>query len=468
MKLKSVCLAIVAGVFSNGSVSAAVFSPVTGTSNNDFLNYQGNTQAVSTPLTNPYSGQTVTVNGSFNVNTGNYDGLGGFDILVMTNGGDFFTLDNGMGNPLLNSIELIQAAEGPDVVNLASTSISIPDTIISGAGGRDILWGNSGNDSIAGQGDDDNVDGGPGNDQVEGNEGNDFVNGGLGADFIIGGSGNDVLNYTADGFWSGGVTAGDLGTASSALSTFNLDGYSLSQDVFDGEGDFDIIQMTSGNDTLFLFDSQNAINPNVFSGFTRVLSVEEIRAGDGDDFVDMSNGLTSTAMTLKGEGGNDILIGGLMDDALFGGADNDTLDGMAGKDFLDGDIGNDTFLLTDFAGDFILGGDGIDTLQTSLLFMDFSIQSFTFDTSDPFAMNFSALGVDGLDGFLITSLIDSKMFFASGVEFFNFGDGFTFDFASLNDVSEIPIPGALPLLLTGLAGIGFMKRRKRQAASQQK
>lgn len=41
------------------------------------------------------------------------------------------------------------------------------------------------------------------------------------------------------------------------------------------------------------------------------------------------------------------------------------------------------------------------------------------------------------------------------------GDGFIVDFSTITiDTAEVPIPGAALLLLTGLAGVGFSRRRK--------
>ncbi len=73
-----------------------------------------------------------------------------------------------------------------------------------------------------------------------------------------------------------------------------------------------------------------------------------LKSGDGND-------------TLAGEDSNDLLEGGFGDDSLFGGNDNDILRGDGGKDNLRGDAGNDV-LSGGGDNDILNGGIGTDVL----------------------------------------------------------------------------------------------------------
>jgi Ca2+-binding RTX toxin-like protein len=93
----------------------------------------------------------------------------------------------------------------------------------------------------------------------------------------------------------------------------------------------------------------------------------------GDDELDAA-ALTSTAVRLVGDAGDDTLRGGTFDDEILGGGDDDSLTGGAGGDLIDGGDGNDIifgehpvssgFVLNRLVlgSDTITGGDGNDTI----------------------------------------------------------------------------------------------------------
>ncbi|HAC64440.1 MAG TPA: calcium-binding protein [Cyanothece sp. UBA12306] len=69
--------------------------------------------------------------------------------------------------------------------------------------------------------------------------------------------------------------------------------------------------------------------------------------------------------TLKGNGGNDFLEGGLRDDKIYGGSGNDLLKGNLGNDKLYGGSGNDK-LYGGWGRDILYGGTGHDILEGNL------------------------------------------------------------------------------------------------------
>src|SRR6266581_396373 len=117
-------------VFFTISVALAAF--VTGTNGDDTLFFQGVLEQFTTTITNAYSGQVLSINDVYNVNTATYDGLGGTDTLLMTNSGDLITIRNGIGNQTLFSIENIVAGNGGDIVNLSDPTIVLGDMVING------------------------------------------------------------------------------------------------------------------------------------------------------------------------------------------------------------------------------------------------------------------------------------------------------------------------------------------------
>ena len=77
--------------------------------------------------------------------------------------------------------------------------------------------------------------------------------------------------------------------------------------------------------------------------------------GTGDDIA--IGGLLNDK--LFGDDGNDFLAGAAGDDSLYGGNGNDSLDGGSGRDYLEGNAGNDT-LAGGAGSDTMWGGNGAD------------------------------------------------------------------------------------------------------------
>ncbi|HEX3572709.1 MAG TPA: Ig-like domain-containing protein, partial [Acidobacteriaceae bacterium] len=176
-----------------------------GTTGNDTLFLQGTVQQLNTTLTNDYSGESVAINDTYNLNTSAYNGMSGTDTLLMSNVNDAIFALTG-SNMTLNSVENIAAGPGNDIVDLASNQVLLGNLTITGSNGDDLLWGNAGNDVIQGNDGNDRINGGPGNDNISGGNGDDIVDGGAGNDTVTGDAGNDTLIYT----WSENVGATDV------------------------------------------------------------------------------------------------------------------------------------------------------------------------------------------------------------------------------------------------------------------
>ena len=119
-----------------------------------------------------------------------------------------------------------------------------------------------------------------------------------------------------------------------------------------------IVNKLQASDALFLDDG---LTDAAVSG-ERLIDIEEINCGDGDDLVDLtSNTMTYGDVTVNGENGNDVLWTGAGDDTLVGGSGDDDLQGGAGDDVHIGGDGNDMVKAHD-GNDTIIGGNGSDYL----------------------------------------------------------------------------------------------------------
>jgi Ca2+-binding RTX toxin-like protein len=198
---------------------------------------------------------------------------------------------------------------------------------LDGGGGDDVLLGSDGSDVLVGSG---------GSDRIEGNAGNDRMIGGSGADTLIGGAGDDLLK--------------GLGGSGDRLS--GGDG----NDTLNGGRGIDRVIETGDVDFTLTTISLTGLGTDV----VQAIEVAELNGGDSDNVIDVSVFVGFKGFTqLRGNGGNDLLIGSAMGDVLNGGDGNDTLLGKAGDDTLNGEDGNDG--LSGFTGDDVInGGRGFD------------------------------------------------------------------------------------------------------------
>jgi hypothetical protein len=102
--------------------------------------------------------------------------------------------------------------------------------------------------------------------------------------------------------------------------------------------------------------------PNQLVCEAPLVSGFEVNSGDGDDLVSVARDV-AVPVTLRGGGGDDVLVGGAGDDKLVGGAGDDRLIGRGGADWLYGGPGADR-LIGGRGEDACHGGAGEDVLSS--------------------------------------------------------------------------------------------------------
>jgi len=235
------------------------------------------------------------------------------------------------GSQTLNGAAAVQFGGGP-VYTAILAGTDNADTLIGGSaneivlgfGGGDYLRGYGGDDLIVGGGDGDTLLGDTGNDILLGEPGNDNCYAGSGDDFAFGGEGNDLVILGDDG------------------STDHVDG---------GDGG-----ETSGDKLFMPVHSYPAFSMVGCNGF------ESFEGGTGHDYIDWSD--ATAVVSLRGNGGDDVLIGGSGSDLLFTGAGHDTCLGGGGNDLVtltDADSETDIFEGGDGPADRLLLGVGYGT-----------------------------------------------------------------------------------------------------------
>ena len=195
-------------------------------------------------------------------------------------------------------------------------------------------------------------------DILNGTAGIDEISTGLGADLVYAQAGNDTITLTADSTWSAGYSAQNVGNQNSYGTTekIALDGFNRFNDLIDGGDDVDTLNLTVGDDAFFIDDVYSnhhsslslASTAQGINSVARVIDLETINAGEGNDIVDLSspNFILSSAVIINGGGGNDHLWGSNGNDVIDGGSGDDSLFGGSGDDTLTGGLGSDTFQFT--------------------------------------------------------------------------------------------------------------------------
>jgi Ca2+-binding RTX toxin-like protein len=145
------------------------------------------------------------------------DGGDDIDTLNLTSGNDAFFIDDvysdhhssltlsstiqGINSTArIVDLEVINAGEGNDIVDLTSTNFVLATNVtINGEAGNDNLWGSNGSDII------------------DGGTGDDSIFGGTGSDTLTGGTGADIFQFTAT---AGSDVITDFGVGGDAIQLY--------------------------------------------------------------------------------------------------------------------------------------------------------------------------------------------------------------------------------------------------------
>ncbi len=286
-----------------------------------------------------------------------YDGLAGFDTLVVNESStkfSYFTVS--MSNDAVVTLTAASGA-GSKTVSIANfEKISFWDvTMYLGTGKDDKLTGSSSSESIYGFDGNDAIDGGFGTDRMFGGRGNDIYIVGSQTEIVIEklGEGADTIrsgvNYSladTDGALGNGGNVENLeltGTAkidgtgnalnnvltgNSAVNTLNG---GRGNDRLDGGGAADVLIGGDGNDTYIVDQTTETVKELVNEGRDTVQSSVSFTLGANVEYLVLTG---SAAVDATGNGGANALTGNAAANVITGGG---------GRDVLTGGVGGDTF-----------------------------------------------------------------------------------------------------------------------------
>ncbi|MCI5779159.1 MAG: AIDA repeat-containing protein [Lentisphaeria bacterium] len=209
--------------------------------------------------------------------------------------------------------------------------------------------------------------------RVNGNAGDDIAATGMSSPQLLASDadGNlDVFFAVGKKTWSDFYFArhdGSLGGWTGTGEEVKLQGKNQLTDIFAGSDDANLLVMTddANGDALFLDDIFS--DSPVLEQQARISQIKEIRAGAGDDLVDLTSqrfAYVGDGVTVYGGLGNDTIWANGGNNRLFGDAGNDRLVGASGDDVIVGGAGNDSMHGGGGNDIFTFGADwGVDTVE---------------------------------------------------------------------------------------------------------
>lgn len=252
---------------------------------------------------------------------------------------------------------------------------------ISGGLGNDLILGEWGQDTLFGLAGDDEINGGAHYDKIYGGDGDDILAAGsltdgnpdidvwlevdrdFDYDILYGGAGSDLLIGSPFGERAriGSVSKSSFGDLTRSFGGLGDDFYSGPSVVTEYEGE--------GFDTLLYATEQldAYVEAMIFDNHTS----GEVSGNELDNLIVslFEQGLSSkpapaAAIRLNGMAGDDILIGSFHKNELRGGDGDDFLDGGVGGDYLAGGVGDDYFIV-DTPEDTVVEAEnaGLDTVE---------------------------------------------------------------------------------------------------------
>jgi len=256
------------------------------------------------------------------------------------------------------------------------------------------------------------LDGAGGDDRLHGAGGDDLLDGGSGRDLLIGGSGADVFRIA------------------SREDSYRTDSESFADRIRDFDPDEDRIDLSAlgftglgdgYNGTLAVQVSAERTYLKSFEADTEGQRFELTLDGDLTGRLDNDNVLF-TAVALKGNAVDDLLIGTAATEILRGADGDDYLHGGAGDDRLDGSAGGDS-LVGGAGRDVLSGGSGADLFRFAGLEDSYRTASEGFadrirdfesstDRIDLSALGFSGLG-NGYNGTLAVQVSGERTYLKS-------------------------------------------------------
>ncbi len=159
----------------------------------------------------------------------------------------------------------------------------------------------------------------------------------------------DIFFATPVGTWndcSYALHTGSINDWKGTRELVSADGRGRIQNLFFGSSDPNMLCLTDtdNGDAVFVDDIYTGLPEGIEENMSRLYQIREIRAGAGNDIVDMTSDrfeYTGDGLTIRGGAGDDVIWANKGSNLLFGDNGNDRIVGASGNDAIAGGLGND-------------------------------------------------------------------------------------------------------------------------------
>lgn len=189
-----------------------------------------------------------------------------------------------------------------------------------------------------------------------------------------------VTGLTLTGFETVNFATDDSATTATGIAHIVTTLTDANAKTITVSGDAGLAIGTFAGTALTSFDASNVTKGAVTFATANLAAAATLSGGEGSDTIDATSAATA-AVSLSGNGGNDVLTGGTKGDVISGGTGDDILYGLGGADVLTGGTGADIFAYIvaspthsngvnqDTIADFVAGTDKIGLDGTSITYL---------------------------------------------------------------------------------------------------
>jgi Ca2+-binding RTX toxin-like protein len=276
------------------------------------------------------------------------DGGPGDDAIIGTDGyGSTYAGDAGTDSVAIrdnygSAIEVQAAAAGDySVDNTGQTDTLTGTESVEGDAGSDTFIGSAGPDHFIGDAGNDRFIPLGGDDIVEGGDGFDRLSFSDAVDPVT----VDLTDQTAVGDGADSFPGVEVLDGTPQADRFTGDPRTSGVIFVDGDDGRDVLDLRSATHRQFVWTTPDETNAPPTWARLEVRSIRRIQGSDRSDRIQVGdvNGSELRAR-FSGNGGDDLLVGGIHHDVLRGGPGDDTLDGKARRDICYGGAGVNSYI----------------------------------------------------------------------------------------------------------------------------